>query len=162
MNTKNPYKIIGDCVEIYMVDKHGNPSGATLVDKVVFNDICKFRWHIDSVGYANANINKKSVRLHKFILSSKYFLVDHKNGNRLDNRSNNLRLVTKQENNFNRIIKNSGVRITAHGRWCARITWEGKTTKLGNYKIKEEAIRIHYNARNKYLDIIEERSKCRI
>jgi hypothetical protein len=42
------------------------------------------------------------VRLHRFILGFPDSLVDHANGNRMDNRRANLRLATHRDNNANR------------------------------------------------------------
>lgn len=78
--------------------------------------------------------------------------IDHKNGNRSDNRISNLRKVTKSENQRNsaqRVNNTSGVHgvnwkpkynsIEGDGRWVARI-WNGpRHVYLGSFKSLHEA-----------------------
>jgi hypothetical protein len=75
--------------------------------------------------------------------------IDHINGNRLDNRISNLRLVTYSENsqNSNKTRAASGVRgvhksrITARNKkpWMSQIVVNGKQKKLGRFNTIEEA-----------------------
>ena len=78
-------------------------------------------------------------------------VVDHINGNTLDNRKINLRIISNRENCLNRrshragalqgiyhhIVKRKNGSI--YSRWCARIQIDGKTKCLGYFKTKEEA-----------------------
>lgn len=74
--------------------------------------------------------------------------VDHINGNKLDNRRENLRVVTTQKNQVNRKNLNrnntSGIRgvafVTAFGKWRAQITFQKKNRHLGLFRTKDEAI----------------------
>lgn len=73
--------------------------------------------------------------------------VDHINGNRLDNRRCNLRLVTRSQN-----LMNSGLRSdnktgckgihfdSGRGLWMAYITIRGEFIHLGRFPTKENAI----------------------
>lgn len=72
---------------------------------------------------------------------------DHKNGRRNDNRWENLRLVTRSQNNLNAGLRKSnksgvtGVSFQARrGVWDARIKVDGRLYLLGQHKTKEEAI----------------------
>lgn len=67
--------------------------------------------------------------------------VDHINGNTLDVRKLNLRLVSNQQNSFNSVAKGSLVKgVSAHGKgYRARITYNGVEIHLGTYKTIEEA-----------------------
>lgn len=74
-----------------------------------------------------------------------HLLVDHKNRNPLDNRRSNLRLVTREQNGFNRDA-NAGKKlpkgVSWHkkvGKYVARITAYGTTHSLGYYATVEEA-----------------------
>jgi hypothetical protein len=75
------------------------------------------------------------------------FVVDHIDGNRLDNRIENLRLATIAENNRNRKIganNTSGFKGVYMTRlenlpYCARINVHGADKYLGAFKTKEEA-----------------------
>lgn len=72
--------------------------------------------------------------------------TDHINGDKLDNRRGNLRVVTPSRNQVNRKRLNrnntSGVRgvARAFGKWRAQITVNRKNHHLGLFASKEEAI----------------------
>jgi hypothetical protein len=92
----------------------------------------------------------KETRIHDEIMGRYYGKeVDHKNCNPLDNRTENLRLATKSENQSNkRMPKNnkSGFKGVSYDKenkkWQSHICSNGKRKNLGRYSTKEEA----YNA----------------
>jgi len=63
--------------------------------------------------------------------------VDHINGIRTDNRIENLRWCTKQQNEWNN--KGKGYRITKYGKYVAQIRQDGKFIYLGTFDTPEEA-----------------------
>jgi len=71
--------------------------------------------------------------------------VDHRNGNSLDDRPENLREATLIQNAWNhqkrkrRIILPMGVRTTGSGRYQARIGYYGKQIHLGSFDTPIEA-----------------------
>jgi hypothetical protein len=72
--------------------------GFTLVDAEDAALVAQFAWHRTSQGYA---LRQQPTRLslHRFLMEPPADLVvDHKNGNRLDNRRANLEVVTASEN----------------------------------------------------------------
>ena len=85
-------------------------------------------------------------KLHHAIMGkpAKGYVTDHINGNGLDNRKENLRLVTHAENNQNKRMQYNnptgyvGVRkkYKNQANWCAIL---GRRTHLGTFKTKEEA-----------------------
>lgn len=81
--------------------------------------------------------------------------VDHINGNSLDNRRSNLRIVTRQQNTFNRPMRGDsgnpykGIKQFGN-RWYARIKINGKTIHLGSHPSMEEAANAYNNAAKKY------------
>jgi hypothetical protein len=84
-------------------------------------------------------------------------VVDHINGNRLDNRRANLRICTHKENSRNRTksvgktSKHKGVHYEAdRKRWRASIRYDGKLICLGRYKSEEAASTAYDNAATKY------------
>lgn len=105
-----------------------------------------------SHGYLVATLNRKKVRLHRLIWLWWYGewpddCVDHKNGIRSDNRIENLRNATHQQNSRNQklpITNTSGaigVRLRKDSnRWQARIKIENKEIPIGYFDTKEEAI----------------------
>lgn len=70
-------------------------------------------------------------------------IVDHRNGNRLDDRFENLRLVPQSVNRANSKCRNligfKGVSPINDGRFAAQITIKGKTVRLGVFETALEA-----------------------
>ena len=84
--------------------------------------------------------------LHRFLMSEATSIVDHVNGNGLDNRRANLREATSSESAMNRRrFKNntSGFKgvswHAATGKWRAMINVYGKRYSMGLYETKEDA-----------------------
>lgn len=82
--------------------------------------------------------------------------IDHINQNSLDNRWENLREVTHQQNGQNqkRYINNSsgktGVRQRSNGNWRSRIFVEGKHIDLGTYPSFLDAVAVRIKAEELY------------
>ena len=82
--------------------------------------------------------------------------VDHINGNTLDNRRRNLRVVSHQENMMNKkIYKNNvskikGVNLNRKGLWVARIQVGTQRIFLGSSKDKSVAEKLRIEAEKKY------------
>lgn len=104
-------------------------------------------------GYGHINIKNKFYKTHRliFVYHYGYFpeQVDHINGNRLDNRIENLRACTSQENRWNSktpITNNSGVKgvgfYPRFNKWRARCTFNKKYYFLGYFDKKEDAERV--------------------
>ena len=74
--------------------------------------------------------------------------IDHINGIRHDNRIDNLRLVTSQENSFNRNCK--GYSQRENGKWRAILTLNRKRVFDKTYDTEEEAIKGREEAKQKY------------
>lgn len=76
-------------------------------------------------------------------------VVDHINGNKLDNRRSNLRWVTESVNMFNRPKQANntsgfkGVSLDRNGRWLAQIVVKGQHKWLGAWDNKEAAARAY-------------------
>ena len=82
-------------------------------------------------------------------------VVDHINRNTLDNRRENLRLVTIQENLWNQKRPNNktgytGVAITYNGNYSAQIKVNYKKIHLGIFKTVEKALEARKKAEKKY------------
>jgi hypothetical protein len=83
-------------------------------------------------------------------------LIDHVNGNHLDNRWDNLRQATNQQNQFNKqgygsfakgvVFKSDGYRSKP---WSARIRINGKKITLGSFKTHDEAAEAYITAAEK-------------
>ena len=128
-----------------------------LIDEADIDKAMRYSWCVSKTGYAVANIDGHVTKMHRYLLglTSTDAIVDHINGNPLDNRRVNLRLCSNAENMRNMKAKKSisgatGVRLTSHGRWNARITINGKGHHIGNYQTKGEAIQARREAEQKY------------
>lgn len=99
-------------------------------------------------GYLRGYIDKRHQAFHRLIMGSpKGLEIDHINGNRLDNRRVNLRIVTRDENRQNRtrINSNTGYRnvyLRPEGDYSVQIRKGGKQYYLGRYRHLEEADKI--------------------
>ena len=78
-----------------------------------------------------------NIHLSRVILDTDQF-VDHINHNPLDNRKENLRIVTRSQNQMN--INYKGVNKTNNNKFYACIKLNQKTIGLGIYVHEEEAL----------------------
>lgn len=110
---------------------------------------------IEKLRYDKSNgyvkIGKKY--LHRILMDAKTGeIIDHINGNKVDNRKSNLRKVTKSLNNYNKKINNKlgrGIYYDKYGnRYRACISHNNKTEKLGSFKNINDA-KLKYNKRAK-------------
>lgn len=84
------------------------------------------------------------VSMHRLIAGAKPGeVVDHINGDGLDNRRANLRICTHAENMRNRRMKKSTRRFKGveprRDRWCAAIMLDGVQRRLGGFETEVEA-----------------------
>lgn len=116
-------------------------------DHVMTRGWCAARRKKDDTEYFYAVASSKvdKILMHRWLLSAKPDeLVDHKNGDTLDNRRLNLRLCTKSQNAQNRhvVLAQSGFKgviATKSGRWSAHITKNYRSRHIGTFDTKEEA-----------------------
>ena len=82
--------------------------------------------------------------------------IDHKDGNKLNNHIDNLRVVTQQENTFNRRKAKGYYFHKGHNKWHAEITLDGKKKHIGCFDNEEDAHQAYLDEKEKY-HIIKER-----
>lgn len=90
-------------------------------------------------------IDGKDLYLHRILVrAEKGQIVDHINNNALDNRKENLRFVTKSQNQMNSVAKKSGLPKGVHfakdrNKYVAQIKWMGSKIRLGQFDTVKEA-----------------------
>ena len=117
-----------------------------MIDYDDYEKIKNYCWYETKQGYIATRepINKKIILLHKFIFSQNG-TIDHINRNRKDNRKQNLRIVTIQQNTMNKSLQKnnkSGYKnINKHkNKWQVRITRNKKVFNIGEFKTLEQTI----------------------
>jgi hypothetical protein len=118
--------------------------------------------HLSFRGYIRLKVKGKQYYAHRIIWCMINGLfpinqIDHQNHIRTDNRIENLKLATNQENCKNRtisILNTSGtIGVTwnkANKKWNARVTINGKRINLGYFEDKEDAIKARAKGNIKY------------
>jgi hypothetical protein len=141
----------------YMVGK--THTGKTFIfDIYDYDDIKKHTWSVDSKDYPRTSILNKRIAIHTILINpDRNQFVDHINHNPLDNRRQNLRLCTRQQNNFNTIKRHSCISeykgvtwCKTTNRWRAQISLNKKSINLGRFDNEIEAAKA-YNTKAKEL-----------
>mgnify|MGYP000135495521 FL=1 len=123
-----------------------------------------FKWHllkgtIDN-GYRKTIINKKHYKYHRVIYKlhnndwdmddePRKNPIDHIDRNPLNNNINNLRVVSMQQNTFNRDCKGY-YWIKNENKWKAQICIDGEQKYLGRFNLEEDAKNAYLDAKKLY------------
>lgn len=97
---------------------------------------------IQTTGYRQVKIGSKFRLVHRLVLEAfnpcpdPSMIVDHKDGDKLNNRLSNLRWATYQQNSRNRQSKGYSC---VGDKFVACISFNGKSRYLGCFKTAEEA-----------------------
>ena len=127
-----------------------------LVDNDDFEMVSKKKWRFierkDGTGYASRTEGKVGERfewyMHWEIIGkpSNGLVVDHINRNKLDNRKENLRVITHRENLRNTDRAFSGAYRTKGKKYFSMIGSKGKYIYLGTFDSKEDATKKYREA----------------
>ena len=155
----NQYKIVGDVLVVY----NRKDGREILFDAEDFDFVSKRTWYINYkkekkgiVGYAKTNIRqsdgKKTCKLASRLLMNEPvgMMIDHINGNTLDNRKVNLRIVTDQINNHNNKKAKGYCWSTRDKKWLAYIYINNKRIHLGLHDTEDKARGAYLSAKKIY------------
>lgn len=144
---------------------HLDKGGVCIIDSEDLELISGYSWHTNAYGYAVAglwNPDKKRndiIFMHRIISRAKKgSIIDHVDGNQLNNQRSNLREATRKQNGQNRIdpgkANKSGVVgvqwCKPRNKWVAMIKVDYKSIYLGGFDKKEDAITARREAEKKY------------
>ena len=146
-----------------MIEINLTKGKVTIVDDEDYERLSKHRWHCIQDKYAVRDAwvdgKRKHIRMNREIMGFPEGLeVDHINRDSLDNRKENLRIVTHTINTRNNPRKNTknrtsdfiGVHLDKKKNvWIAMIMLGGKQTYLGGFKEEENAARAYNIAAKK-------------
>ena len=140
INTTNGPPVLVDACDYEML----NSMGRWFIKKSGKNTYAQRRFR---TGFrANGKSQLQNINMQRFILLDAA-LIDHINGNGLDNRRCNLRSVSQAENQRNRAGANSNSKSgvlgvfwkAANQRWAAQARHDGKIIHIGLFDTIEEA-----------------------
>ena len=125
-----------------------------------YEKIKKYYWSV-STGYVESeSFGGKRVKFHRFIMNcnDSKLEVDHINHNTVDNRKENLRIVTRSQNQMNTKLRTdniSGVKgvFFSNNRWFASIQSNKQKIHLGTFNNFEDAVKARKDAEEKYFGI---------
>ena len=128
-----------------------------------YDDVCRYKWHAKTNKYTayaarrekGTGPQRKCIYLHRYLLKVKPGeMVDHKDGNGLNNTRENIRIATNSQNGMNRRLKSPGKSSRykgvswgkMQGSWLAHIMKNNKTRHLGSFSTQEDAARAYNKA----------------
>ncbi len=132
-----------------------------IIDASNFEIISSFKWYCAAgyaISYEKTGSPRKKISMHRMVLNcGPGQLCDHINGNRLDNRLENIRLCSPAENARNRKIQSnnkSGFKgiywESAEKVFRAEICHGNKKYRLGRFKRRVDAARAYNEAAKRF------------
>jgi hypothetical protein len=112
---------------------------------------------VNSKGYVAVNIDRQCIPVHRLIWVMQHGsmpeLIDHIDGNPLNNKIENLRLATSKQNALNRVYKGKIKNVSLcseNNKYKVSLTSSGKRIFLGYFEDFELASLVAAEARQKY------------
>ncbi len=152
----NEYVYYNNYAEIILKDKNCVEVARCKIDLDDIEKCKKYKWHLRKVHknqYAIATIKGSKdikVHLHRLILNYDGEQdVDHINGDGLDNRKSNLRIVSRSLNILN-MYGIRGIKKVPSGKYQATIMKDYKCIYLGTFDTYEQAVEVRLNAEKQF------------
>lgn len=124
-----------------------SPDYSVQVDDDLLEELSKHRWRLHKGKHTHYAVSTRGLMMHRLVIqATKGVLVDHINGDGLDNRRANLRLCSNAQNMMNaRKIAGRSSRFKGvswnkdRNQWYSTIEKGGKRTFLGGYREETRA-----------------------
>jgi hypothetical protein len=117
-------------------------------------------WHVSSRGYVVSSIPNGKIKLHRLLMgvTDPKIIIDHKDGDTLNNQKENLRICTSAENSRNskpnKTYSTTGYKGVSYNkrvkRWTGAIIYNRKKIFLGYFSSPEVAANAYNEAAKKY------------
>lgn len=141
---KNTYETDGEITKVY------DATGKFFIIDTEDIEKVKPYYFMATKRYA-VTCGANSILAHRVITDCpKGMVVDHINGDKLDNRKANLRICSHQQNCLNKLNSISACYVKEKKKWRATIQINGVSKYVGYYKTEEEAV----EAKKKALELL--------
>ena len=142
-----------------ITNRKGQTVAHAIVDEEDLPLVSPYRWWVDSDGYAAATSDGRKIFMHRLLLNPPNGLeTDHFDGDGLNNRRANLRIVTPAQNAQNRssdrdsTSRYRGVSWIPHfQRWRAQVTVNGRVVLQRTFTDEEAAGIAAAGARQRFM-----------
>lgn len=159
---RNEVKVFGDVAIIYFYKRERERRKRVgIVDSRFLSELELYKWAVCKNNVIQSWNGGKTLLLYHLVWRLAYgeitsgFYLDHKDGDRLDNRVRNLRLALPRQNVYNAPAYGGtsmfkGVSRGYKGQWQAAIQYRSKEFYLGSYDSEEEAALVYDDAARLY------------
>lgn len=150
--TRNKYEITNEGVWIYCCNRQKEFTGKFIIDESDFEKVIKHKWRFARGNFCTGNTHV--IQIHTFLMEpNENQVVDHINGDRTDNRRDNLRITTQAKNCINKKLQGNNKSGMAgvswdkdRNKWAPEIAMDHKKCHLGRYSKFEDAAYARYIA----------------
>lgn len=159
----NPSRVLGATAEIDLLAMDGSVRAIVTVDAEDLDFVGAYRWFAHKVrdGFYAARVSD-NLHMHRFLLAAPQGMeVDHIDGDKLNNRKDNLRPATRAQNGENFARRGREHLRNVHWderrkRWVVQISPQGRHISGGRFRTLDEALRRAAMLRERYFTFANE------